>query len=144
MNATQLRTFRTVAATLSFTRAAELLDYAQSSVSAQVRGLEAELGAPLFNRIGRRVALTEAGQRVLAYSDRLLALEDEVRTSLRRPAGDGPLAPSILRLGAPESVMTHWLPARLARFRADWPGVQLEYAPLVDAELYRRVQDGRL
>jgi DNA-binding transcriptional LysR family regulator len=150
MNPTQLQTFRTAAATLSFTRTAELLDYAQSSVSAQIRGLEGELGAPLFNRLGRRVALTEAGQRLLAYSERLLALEAEVRTGVSQAPGAGgmptagPLAPTVLRLGAPESVMTHWLPARLARFKAEWPGVRLDYAPLPDRELYGRVLDGRL
>ena len=144
MNPTHLRTFRTVAATLSFTRSAELLDYAQSSVSAQIRSLETELGAPLFSRLGRRVALTDAGQRVLAYTDRLQTLEAEVRSGLHRPGDFGSaLPPAILRLGAPESVMTHWLPPRLAALRAAWPGVQLEFAPHTDAELYHRVLDGR-
>jgi DNA-binding transcriptional LysR family regulator len=86
------------------------------------------------------VALTEAGQRVLAYSDRLLALEAEVRTSLSGSAE----STAVLRLGAPESMMTYRLPRLLAQFRAECPGVQLHYAPLVDMELYRRVLDGRL
>jgi DNA-binding transcriptional LysR family regulator len=145
MNATHLKTFHTLAATLSFTRTAELLDYAQSSVSAQIQSLEAELGVPLFDRLGRRIALTQAGQRVLAYTDRYLALDAEIRADLNRPAGDeADQPPVILRLGAPESVLTHWLPSRLARLQAGWPNLQLDYWPLVDMELYRRVLDGRL
>jgi DNA-binding transcriptional LysR family regulator len=140
MTPTQLRTFRTVAATLSFTRSAEILDYAQSSVSAQIRGLEDELGAPLFDRIGRRVALTEAGKRVLAYTDRAMALESEIRTALSEPTS----YESVLRVGAPESMMTYRLPGWLARFRNDHPAVRLYYAPMVDMDLYRGVTEGRL
>lgn len=140
MTPNQLRTFRTVAATLSFTRSAEILDYAQSSVSAQIRGLEEELGAPLFNRIGRRVALTEAGKRVLDYSDRVLALEAEIRTALNEPTS----YESVLRVGAPESVMTYRLPRWLKQFKTEHPAVQLYYAPMVDMDLYRGVTDGQL
>lgn len=140
MTPVQLRTFRTVAATLSFTRTAEMLDYAQSSVSAQIRGLEEELGMPLFNRIGRRVVLTEAGKRVLDYSDRVLALDSEIRTALNEPTG----YEGVLRIGAPESMMTYRVPRLLGQFRAEFPLVQLYYGPLVDMELYRSVLDGRL
>jgi len=140
MISTQLKTFRTLAATLSFTRTAEILDYAQSSVSAQIRGLEEDLGIPLFDRIGRRVVLTEAGKRVLAYSDRALALESEVRTALNEPIG----YETVLRIGAPESMMTYRLPRLLKQIRNEHPQVQLNYAPLTDMELYRGVMDGRL
>jgi DNA-binding transcriptional LysR family regulator len=70
----QLKTFRVVAATLSITQSAAALGYAQSSVTAQIQGLEANLGVPLFDRLGKRLVLTEAGERLLRYADRLLAL----------------------------------------------------------------------
>lgn len=63
MEIRQLRTFQTVAKFLSFNRAANELHYAQSSISAQIQALEEELGVQLFDRLGRRIMLTEAGVR---------------------------------------------------------------------------------
>ena len=83
MDPRQLVTFRTVANLSSFTHAASALDYAQSSVSAHVQALEKELGVPLFDRAGRRVVLTEAGQRMLEYANRILRLTDEARDAVR-------------------------------------------------------------
>jgi DNA-binding transcriptional LysR family regulator len=73
----QLDTFVTVARELSFSRAAAGLGYVQSSVSSQVAALEREFGVPLFDRLGRRIALTEAGKVMLDYSERLLDLARE-------------------------------------------------------------------
>src|ERR687889_2021557 len=73
----QLETFRAVARELSFSRAAAGLGYVQSSVSAQVAALERELGVPLFDRLGRRIALTEAGRGVLGFAEGLLDLARE-------------------------------------------------------------------
>ena len=66
----QLKTFRTVARTLSFTRAAAELGYVQSNVTAQVKALERDLGVPLFDRLGRTVVLTDAGRTLLRYAER--------------------------------------------------------------------------
>ncbi len=60
MEIRQLRTFQTVARMLSFNKAAEQLHYAQSSISAQIQALETELDVKLFDRLGRRISLTEA------------------------------------------------------------------------------------
>lgn len=60
MDLRQLATFRLVATNLSFTRTAAALNYAQSSITAQIQALEDELGVPLFDRLGRRVVLTDA------------------------------------------------------------------------------------
>ena len=86
----QLRTFQAVAARQSVTRAATALGYAQSSVTAQIKALEEDLGVPLFDRIGRRVQLTKAGQAMAGYTDRILALANEARTVVgndRKPSG---------------------------------------------------------
>ena len=77
MDFQQLRSFQLVARTLSFTRAAEVLDYAQSSVTAQIQALEKELDVRLFDRLGRRIVLTEAGRRLLEYAERILQMTDE-------------------------------------------------------------------
>jgi DNA-binding transcriptional LysR family regulator len=140
MDLNQLRTFRVLTATLSFSRTAQLLDYAQSSVSAQIRSLEDELGAPLFQRSGRRVQMTEAGRRMLQYSERMLALEDDARAALAGPQD----YEDVVRVGAPESVMTYVLPGLLRRFQDMFPKVRLFFKPLVDADLYDGVTNGRL
>ena len=68
----QLRIFRVLARTLSFTRAAAELGYVQSNVTAQA--LERELGVRLFDRLGRRVVLTDAGRVLLRYAEKILDL----------------------------------------------------------------------
>ena len=72
-----LRTFQTVARLLSFQRSAEVLNYSPSAVSTQIRLLEKEVGVPLFDRLGKSVRLTEAGQMMLQYSQKMLQLENE-------------------------------------------------------------------
>jgi len=78
----QLHTFRVVAMTKNFTRAAVELGCCQSTVTVHIRALERELGISLFerNRSSKRVVLTDAGRRVLDYAQRLLTLANEVQT----------------------------------------------------------------
>lgn len=80
-----LRTFMAVAATMSFSRAAEDLDYSQSSVSHHIKGLERELGVKLFDRFrfAHKIALTDAGRRVYLYATRLLALAEEAKVAVQ-------------------------------------------------------------
>jgi DNA-binding transcriptional LysR family regulator len=125
---------------LNFTQAAHLLDYAQSSVSAQIRSLEDDLGTLLFQRIGRRVELTDAGRRMLEYSSQMLALEEEVRTSI---TGEFAIE-DVIRLGAPESMMCYRLPPILRQFKEMVPKTQLLYQPMVDVEIYRQLMSGKL
>jgi len=82
----KLRTFRMVASANSFTRAAVELGCSQPNVTAQIKALERELGAPLFERyrFTKKVVLTELGRRAFEYSGRLLALADEIRSALRK------------------------------------------------------------
>ncbi|MCI0394757.1 MAG: LysR family transcriptional regulator [Chloroflexi bacterium] len=138
MDLRQLKTFRMVATTLSFSRAAVALDYAQSTITAQIQGLEGELGVPLFNRLGRRVELTEAGLRLLAYSERLLDLEEETRLVV---TGQQALS-GTLTIGAPETVCTYRLPQVLRCYREEVPNVRLIFRPLPYAELLRSVRNG--
>jgi molybdenum-dependent DNA-binding transcriptional regulator ModE len=76
MELQHLRSFLEVSSELSFTRAAKKLNYAQSSVTAQIQHLEASLGAVLFDRRGRRISLTESGQRLRPVAERIVALAD--------------------------------------------------------------------
>ena len=74
MELRQLTTFQKVAQTMSFSQTAVSLNYAQSTVSAQIQSLEQELGVNLFDRIGKRINLTEAGKNLLVYTEKMLAL----------------------------------------------------------------------
>lgn len=123
MDFKQLHTFAVVARERSFTRASALLSYAQSSVSAQIQALEQELGAPLFDRIGRSVQLTEVGQKALPLVHDLLQMESELRSIAR-----GRYEPSgTLVVGAPESLIAYRLPPALAAFHQRYPQVHLQF-----------------
>ena len=82
MELRQVETFRVVAEELSFSRAAAKLGYVQSSVSVQVAALEQDLGVPLFDRLGRRIALTEAGEVLLSHSRKLLELAEQTKQAV--------------------------------------------------------------
>jgi DNA-binding transcriptional LysR family regulator len=120
----KLKTFRMVAVTNSFTRAAAELGYSQSSVTTQIKALERELGAPLFDRFTKKVALTEVGQRTFEYAGRLLALADETKAAVRKhgkPAGP-------LNVSAPESLLIYRLPDLLRQYQIEYPLVHLDLA----------------
>ncbi len=141
MDLRQLATFRAVATTLSFTRAAATLDYAQSSVTAQIQALEGELGVPLFERLGKRIALSDAGVRLLAYAETMLNLADEARAAVAPDAEPG----GTLVIGAPESLCVYRLPPILQRYRARFPRVHLAFRPVVaSSELYRALREGTI
>jgi DNA-binding transcriptional LysR family regulator len=129
-----------VASTLSFTRAAEKVHLAQSSVTEQIRSLEAELDTSLFDRSGRALKLTEAGQRLLEYADRLLDLDREAR---RAVAGTS-VAGGELALGALETLSAQWLSAPLERLRQARPGVSLKLEVAGTGDLLARVRRGDL
>ncbi len=115
-----LKTFLAVAAGLSFRKAAETLHYAPSTVTAQIQALEEDLGVPLFDRLGRRVLLTEHGRRLLHHARRMLDLEAETR----RVILEGEFSPE-LAVRISESLGIHCLPWVLPRFRARSPATRL-------------------
>jgi DNA-binding transcriptional LysR family regulator len=90
-------------------------------VSQQIRRLEQSVGRPLLSRDGRRIALTEEGERLLSYARRLLALAQEARDVLGRPTGG-----DIVRLGLPEDFAAHRLAAVLSQFMRSRPGLRLD------------------
>jgi DNA-binding transcriptional LysR family regulator len=92
MELRQLKTFLTVSQLLSFNRAAGSLNYAQSTVSAQIKALEDELAVPLFDRLGKRVVLTEAGDLLARYARKMLDMEAAtISTELKRLVRNKPI-----------------------------------------------------
>lgn len=119
MELRQLKTFVTVARLLSFNRAAEALNYAQSTVSSQIKLLEEEFGLPLFDRLGRRILLTEAGHMLFQYAQKMLNIEKE---TLAKVSGwEEPHGSISIRM--PQSIGTYYLPSILSKFQASFPKV---------------------
>jgi len=121
MEMRQLKAFATVARSLSFSRAAEELDYAQSSVSSQIQLLEQELGTAVFERLGRKIALTDGGARLLVYAEQILKLAAEAKVAVSGSA----LPKGTLSIGAPESLCVSRLPALVQEYRRRYPEVEI-------------------
>lgn len=136
----QLKTFRVVAEQLSFTRAAEQLHMAQSSVSAQIRGLEEELKVMLFDRIGRRVLLTEAGRKLYDYARRLEGITDEMRSEV---AGEK-YARGSLTIRMPETLATVYMVPVIEEFNLEYPDVRLVFINCADRQLSRELNAGTI
>ncbi|HKR42726.1 MAG TPA: LysR family transcriptional regulator [Paraburkholderia sp.] len=140
MEMRQLKIFCAVAEHGSFTAAAEKVHTVQSNVTMRVKELEAELGQPLFIRQKSGVVLTSAGQTFLGYAQRILQLTEESRNALldtATPAGT-------LRLGSMETTAAIRLPQVLARYREQYPQVQLSLLTGTTAELIKAVESHRL
>jgi len=140
MELKQLQTFKTLAEKLNFTRTAQLLNYAQSSITAQIQGLEIELGVPLFERLGKRVLLTAAGERLLPYANEILRLADEVQVTV--PGDEIPNG--TLTIGAIESLTTYRLSPILGEYRRRFPQVELVFRTGICVDLRKEVLNGRL
>jgi len=140
MEVRQLQTFCILAEELNFTRTAERVHTVQSNVTSQIKALEEELGSPLFDRLGKRVVLTEAGRRFRPYAEKTLALMDQGRRAVQ--FGDEPAGP--LYIGAPESVLTYRLPEVLKLFRKRYPKVELIFRPDMDEKLADSLEGGKL
>ncbi|MFD7325009.1 LysR family transcriptional regulator [Streptomyces sp. NPDC059875] len=133
-----LVTFEKVATVLSFTRAAAELRYAQSSVTSQIRALESSLGVELFERLGSRIRLTEAGERLLPYARRIIELSEEARAAVvetEEPAG-------AIAVGTMESLTSYRLPPLLELFHHRYPKVQLSLRPTLGDETRQALRQG--
>ncbi|MFD0316603.1 LysR family transcriptional regulator [Streptomyces flavalbus] len=133
-----LVTFEKVATVLSFTRAAAELSYAQSSVTSQIRALESSLGTELFDRLGSRIQLTEAGERLLPYARQILELTEEARTAVTS-AGE---PEGTLTVGTMESLTNHRLPPLLELFHHRYPGIRLALRTTIGDETRQALRQG--
>ncbi len=116
----RLQVFYTVARHLSFTKAAEQLFMTQPAVTFQIKQLEEQFNARLFERSHGKIALTPAGQMVMTYAERILGLSEEMETRVADLTGamGGPLL-----LGASLTIAEYILPRILGEFKAQHPQV---------------------
>jgi DNA-binding transcriptional LysR family regulator len=116
-----LRTFVAVVEAKGFTRAAGFVNLTQSAVSLHIKRLEEQVGRRLFDRTAPKLALTSDGEILLSYAQRILALEEEVKTRLGHPEPEGQV-----RFGAPEYFDPGTLASLLAQFNTRYPAIELE------------------
>jgi DNA-binding transcriptional LysR family regulator len=141
MELRHLSYFVAVAQKLNFSRAAEELHVAQPAISQQIRALENELGVQLFDRVGRRVTLTRAGEVLLPHAFHILA---SVETAVNEVGELSQLSRGSASLGAPPTVSSHFLPGRLTRFRRRYPGLDVTLREAGTESLLQLIQDGPL
>ncbi|MEO0937987.1 MAG: LysR family transcriptional regulator [Pseudomonadota bacterium] len=121
LDITTLRSFVAVADSGGVTRAAGFLHLTQSAVSMQLKRLEELLDTELLDRSGRTIALTAAGEQLLVYARRMVALNDEVITRLTDQAYEGEIT-----LGVPHDIVYPAIPRVLKQFHAAFPRVQVQ------------------
>ncbi|MCG6871499.1 MAG: LysR family transcriptional regulator [Gammaproteobacteria bacterium] len=118
----RLQVFHTVARLLSFTKAAESLHMTQPAVTFQIRQLEEFFNTRLFDRTHNKISLTEAGEKVFAYSERIIGLYNEMDNEVRRLTGD---VIGLLVIGASTTIAEYVLPGILGEFQSRFSDVKL-------------------
>ena len=134
-----LRAFLTVVREKSFSAAGKKLARSQPAISLQINRLEELVDAPLMVRKGRSFALTEEGEVLLDYAQRILKLNDEAIVRLDKPEVTGKV-----RLGIPHEFAISYLPEFLAGFSDSYPGVELEVISELSHTLLGRQARGEL
>ena len=143
MELRQIRYFVTLARRLHFGRAAKELFISQPALSQQIRGLEQELGVELFDRGGRRVGLTAAGEAFLGRAERILGEVGSARTEMEEFAG---LMRGRVVIGTIPARALGWidLPGLLAAFHALHPGIEIVLREDITEELVKRLGSGQV
>lgn len=116
-----MQTFKTIVDVGNFTKAAEQLQYAQSTITAHIQGIEEELGGPLFNRVGKKIVLTEMSRELYAYVVDIL----NTYSKIKNIAVDSGEVRGNLRIGASETLTIYKLGPVLSEFREKYPSVNI-------------------
>jgi DNA-binding transcriptional LysR family regulator len=126
LDSRQLRAFLTLAKTGSFTRSGKELFISQSAVSHSMKALESDIGCRLFDRLGKKVMLTQAGETLLHHAEKILTEMESARTSIEQL---GKWGRARLRLGASITACEHILPAVLRELKERFPQCLISISP---------------
>jgi DNA-binding transcriptional LysR family regulator len=137
----QLEVFMAVAEEKSFSRAGHRVGRTQPAISSAIKLLEEELSEPLFDRLGKSIKLTAAGELLTDYAKRLLRLRGEALEAMGELRGFGR---GTLRLGANETTCLYLLPEVLASFKQAYPQVQVDIQRAITRAITEKVIDGSL
>nr|WP_157332243.1 LysR family transcriptional regulator [Paenibacillus lutrae] len=135
---TYLKTFREVAKWGSYTKAAEALGYAQSSITTQIQRLEESYGTTLLERYGRSMKLTMAGEALLQYANEIHRLHEESKEVVAKQSK------GTLSIGTIETLAAFYLPQHLQAFRRDYPDVNVVIQPGNEPYIVESVKEGEL
>jgi DNA-binding transcriptional LysR family regulator len=138
MDLIYLKSFLEVARCQSFTKAAENLGYVQSSVTTHIQKLENEYGVVLFERFGRSMRLTSAGDQLRETFERILTMLDDSKHLISRQVKGH------LQIGTIESLIAFFLPPVFQRFRQSFPQISMQVHPLPEAAIVQGVRAGEL
>ena len=125
MDLRDLQVFLSVARHLNFTRAGEEVNLSQPSVSVRMRQLERDLGSKLFDHLGKRIALTEAGKLLVPYAGRVIAAMDDASNAIGELQG---LERGSLRIGASTTPGMYLIPRTIAHFKQRYPKIEIHLA----------------
>lgn len=137
MDVRDLKVFLSVSRHLNYTRAGEEIHLSQPSVSVRIRQLETELGVRLFEQLGKKVVLTDAGQLLVPYANRVIAAVDDARHAIDELQG---LERGSLRIGASTTPGMYLVPQVVAAFKRSHPKIDI-HLRIKDT---REVEDGVL
>lgn len=140
MDFKQLQTFYELSNELNFTRVADKLGYTQSCITLHIKKLEEELGVTLFDRIGRKVTLTEAGHRLLPMVNQLLKLSQNFQEISREVAGET----GTIRIGICDSLCIERMPAIIRAYRPIFPKVELQLRILKCSEFLHELRENKI
>lgn len=140
MDIQSIKTFVQVATLENYTKAANEMNYAQSTVTMQLKRLEEELGYPLFEKIGRRNYLTTQGRNFLSYANRILSLMQEA-TSLSE---DAKSMKGVIRVGALESLVFSRILPKLSEYRNEYPNAEIVLKIAQGSELINMLRENRI
>lgn len=137
MDLKQLNTFLVLSKIRNYTRTADALGYAQSSISAQIQQLEQELNTKLFDRIGKSVYLTASGELLLEYAVEMLALTSNIKAKIDCDhLSDGQII-----IGVSESLCIFKLPAIIESFTAAHPNIKLQLILTDNNQVVQQLND---
>lgn len=131
-----LQTFKEVADRQSFTKAAEELGYAQSSVTTQIQKLEKEYGVKLFERYGKGLRLTKSGEELLKYAVQMLDLFQQSKEKLTKQGG------GTLSIGTIDSLAAYFLPPVVHRLRHQYEDLSIRLQPDREDRIVSKVREG--
>lgn len=141
MELKQLEYFMTLSQELHFTRAAEKLGITQPSLSQQIRLLEHEVGMPLFDRVGKKTMLTEAGRALLHHGYNVFHELSQARAVISELQG---LKRGTLKIGALLTVVNYLLPPTVMGFHNSYPNVELSVLGLRTGDIYNGLLQNEL
>jgi len=140
MELRQLKSFKTIAELLSFSKAAKALNYGQSTITEHIQSLERELGAPLFNRLGKTVTITEVGETLYAH---VIDLND-VLDKIENVAKEEDSLNGEINVGISETLIIYRLQPLLERYRRDFSAVNIRLVNDNCTVLRSKVSSGEL